>query len=85
MKKRVLAVTFETRLHPHSDTEDAARQAEQFGAFHRVIKIDEFSNPEIVKNPVNRCYLCKHFLFETCLLYTSISLLYPISPFLLFR
>lgn len=65
MKKRVLAVTFETRLHPHSDTEDAARQAEQFGAFHRVIKIDEFSNPEIVKNPVNRCYLCKHFLFET--------------------
>lgn len=64
-KKPVLAVTFETRLHPHEDTEDATKQAQQFGALHRVVKIDEFSNAEITKNPVNRCYLCKHFLFET--------------------
>ena len=64
-KKPVLAITFETRLHPHTDTEDAAKQAQQFGAIHKVIKIDEFENPEIVKNPVNRCYLCKYFLFET--------------------
>lgn len=64
-KKPVLAVTFETRLHPHEDTEDAAKQAQHFGALHQVVKIDEFSNPEIVKNPVNRCYLCKHFLFDT--------------------
>lgn len=64
-KKPVLAVTFETKLHPHTDTLDAANQAQQFGALHHIVKIDEFSNPEITKNPVNRCYLCKHFLFET--------------------
>lgn len=64
-KKPVLAVTFETRLHPHDDTIDAARQAQRFGALHHIISIDEFSNPEITKNPVNRCYLCKRFLFES--------------------
>ena len=63
--KQVLAVTFETQLHPHDDTVQASIQAKQFGALHRIVKIDEFSNPEITKNPENRCYLCKHFLFET--------------------
>jgi uncharacterized protein len=57
------AVTFETRLHPHSDTEEAKETAKEFGARHAVIQIDEFQDERIRKNPVDRCYLCKKLLF----------------------
>ena len=60
----VLAVILETQLHPHSDTEHAVRLARELGANPAVITVDEFQNPEILKNPRNRCYLCKHLLFS---------------------
>jgi uncharacterized protein len=30
----------------------------------RVVRTAEFENPEYLANPVNRCYFCKHELFE---------------------
>ena len=60
----VLAVILETQLHPHSDTEKAYQMALSLGAACEIIKVDEFQDPEILKNPVNRCYLCKHLLFS---------------------
>lgn len=60
----VLAVILETQLHPHSDTEAACRMAASIGAVCEVIQVDEFSDPQIMQNPVNRCYLCKHLLFS---------------------
>lgn len=60
----VLAVILETQLHPHSDTEQAFQLAKELGAEPVVITVDEFQNPEILKNPKNRCYLCKHLLFS---------------------
>ena len=60
----VLAVILETQLHPHSDTEAACRMAAACGAGYEVIRVDEFQNPDILQNPVNRCYLCKHMLFS---------------------
>ncbi len=60
----VLAVTFETRLHPQGDLKAARELALSFGATHKTIKIDEFSDPELINNPVDRCYRCKKLLFS---------------------
>lgn len=60
----VLAVILETQLHPHSDTEQAYQMAQNLGAYPIVIEIDEFQNKELLHNPTNRCYLCKHMLFS---------------------
>lgn len=61
----VLAVTFSTALHPTGDVAQCEEMAKQFGAVHKVICIDEFSNPAITKNPIDRCYHCKKLLFLT--------------------
>lgn len=61
----VLAVILETQLHPHSDTELACERASALGAQPIVIPVDEFENPDILQNPVNRCYLCKKLLFSS--------------------
>ncbi len=65
MHHSVLAVTFETKLHPHGDLDEAKALAESFGAVHKVIEVDEFADPEIMYNPVDRCYRCKNLLFKT--------------------
>lgn len=67
----VLAVTFETKLHPHGDLEEAKTIAEGFGAIHKTIEVDEFSDPEIMTNPVDRCYRCKNLLFKTLIHYSK--------------
>ncbi len=61
----VLAITFETKLHPHGDLEQARSIALGFGAIHKTIEVDEFSDPEIMYNPEDRCYRCKNLLFRT--------------------
>lgn len=62
---QVLAITFETKLHPHGDLEEARSIALDFGALHRTIEVDEFADPEIMHNPEDRCYRCKKLLFRT--------------------
>ena len=59
----IQAVTFSTRLHPQSDIDNARRIAGEAGVPLHVIEIDEFSDPEIVRNPPDRCYRCKKHLF----------------------
>lgn len=61
---RVLAVTFDSRLHPSCDLEIACRVAKELGGIHHVITVDELEQEAIRKNPVNRCYLCKKHLFS---------------------
>jgi len=67
----VLAVTFETKLHPHGDLEEAKAIASSFGAIHKAIEVDEFADPEIMNNPVDRCYRCKNLLFRTLISYAN--------------
>lgn len=62
--KTVYAVTFETRLHPKADLPEAQRVAAEAGAVHHVIYVNELDNQAILNNPVDRCYLCKKYLFE---------------------
>lgn len=60
---RVYAVTLHTSLHPVNDIKMARKVAEEFGATHIILKIDELKDAGIANNPVNRCYLCKKYLF----------------------
>ncbi|MCR1899387.1 ATP-dependent sacrificial sulfur transferase LarE [Irregularibacter muris] len=64
LNKEVYAITFESRLHPASDVTISKRVAQEMGARHKIIQINEFENEEILKNPENRCYLCKESLFS---------------------
>lgn len=61
--KKVYAVMVHTRLHPAGDGEIAARVAAEMGAEYLSIAIDELDGAGIGENPVDRCYLCKKFLF----------------------
>ena len=61
----VTAVTFRTALHPQGDMDNAVKVARERGAAHRFVDVDEFQDPAILQNPPDRCYHCKHLLFET--------------------
>lgn len=61
---KVYAVTFDSRLHPSCDLETARKVASELGGIHEVIIVDELEQEDIRQNPVNRCYLCKHQLFQ---------------------
>ena len=61
---KVTAVTMQTRLHPHGDVDIACRVAEEVGAHHMVIQLDELDDAGIRMNPEDRCYRCKHLLFR---------------------
>lgn len=61
---RIYAVTIETKLHPAEDIKIAKRVAEETGAIHRVLPIDELSDAGIEDNPLDRCYRCKKYLFS---------------------
>ena len=53
------AVTFDSRLHPACDLENARKVAAELGGIHVVVTVDELSMEEIRSNPVDRCYLCR--------------------------
>ena len=61
---KVYAITMQTELHPQSDLEIAQNVANEAGAQHIIIKINELEEAGIGMNPVNRCYLCKLSLFK---------------------
>lgn len=59
----VYAVTMHTQLHPTCEIEHAAKVAEEIGAIHLVISVDELMDAGIDQNPPDRCYRCKKHLF----------------------
>lgn len=61
---KIYAVTFHTALHPVNEMDIARKVAEEAGAVHYIIKVDELSEAGILNNPKDRCYLCKRNLFE---------------------
>lgn len=66
-KNPVYAVTFHTMLHPACDLDTAKRVADEMGAEHIVIQVDELQMEGMKDNPPDRCYLCKKHLFTTLL------------------
>ena len=59
-----LAVIADSPSLPRRELEAALAVARQSSFPVRVVRTAEFENPEYVANPANRCYFCKHELFE---------------------
>ncbi|MDW8308244.1 MAG: ATP-dependent sacrificial sulfur transferase LarE [Verrucomicrobiales bacterium] len=62
---RALAVIADSPSLPRRELAEALALGRQFGFPVRVIRTREFDNPDYRANPLNRCYFCKHELFET--------------------
>jgi len=60
---KALAVIADSPSLPRREFEEAIALASRFGIPLRVVATAEFSNPEYLANPTNRCYFCKHELF----------------------
>lgn len=61
---RALAVTAESPSYPEYQREMALRVVRQFGLRHEFIQSGELDDDNYASNPVNRCYFCKHELYE---------------------
>jgi uncharacterized protein len=61
---RALATIADSPSLPRRELQEALDIAKQFGFPVRVIKTQEFANENYTANPANRCYFCKHELFE---------------------
>jgi pyridinium-3,5-biscarboxylic acid mononucleotide sulfurtransferase len=61
---KVLAVTAASETTPRHEMEDARRLAAEFGVKHQVIESDELDIPEFVRNPLDKCYICKKRRFS---------------------
>jgi uncharacterized protein len=62
--ERALAVIADTPSLPRRELADALALGQRFGFPVRVVRTKEFENPSYLENPSNRCYFCKHDLFE---------------------
>ena len=63
---RVLALTTTSPTMPDDDRLSALDMARLIGARHLVIESNELEIPGYARNPIDRCYLCKHNLFTVC-------------------
>lgn len=61
---RMLAVIDDTPSLPRRELDEAIEISRRFGFPLRVIKTNEFQNANYVSNPIDRCYFCKHELFD---------------------
>jgi uncharacterized protein len=61
---RALAVTADSPSYPEHHRRMALDIAAHFGFAHRVIQTAELDRAEYRANPTNRCYYCKHELYE---------------------
>lgn len=59
-----LAVIADSPSLPRRELAEALQLGERFGFPVRVVRTAEFDNPSYLANPTNRCYFCKHELFE---------------------
>ena len=62
--RHALAVIADSPSLPRRELEEALAVASEFNFPVRVVRTAEFENREYLANPVNRCYFCKHELFE---------------------
>ena len=61
---KALAVIADSPSLPRRELADALQIGARFGFPVRVVRTAEFDNPSYLANPANRCYFCKHELFE---------------------
>lgn len=64
---KVLAVTAKSCSFPERELNEARAFCDREHIRHLTVESEELSIPGFSHNPVNRCYLCKHELFEKIL------------------
>ena len=57
--ENAIAVTIDSPVIPRSEIKEAKRLAELIGIKHEIIEIDELKSIHLIKNPPNRCYICR--------------------------
>ena len=62
--EKSLAVIADSASLPRRELAEALQLGERFHFPVRVVKTAEFDNPSYLANPLNRCYFCKHELFD---------------------
>jgi len=62
--EKSLAVIADSPSLPRRELAEALQLGVQFNFPVRVVKTAEFNNPSYLANPLNRCYFCKHELFD---------------------
>ena len=62
--EKSLAVIADSASLPRRELAEALQLGKQFNFPVRVVKTAEFNNPSYLANPLNRCYFCKHELFD---------------------
>jgi len=62
--ERALAVIADSPSLPRRELNEALELGQRFNFPVRVVRTAEFDNPSYLANPTNRCYFCKHELFE---------------------
>ncbi len=63
--ERAVAVTADSASVARTELQDARELAKLIGIRHVVVRTDEFSNPDYLKNDGTRCYHCKTELYTT--------------------
>lgn len=62
--EKALAVTGESPSYPDFQRQDAQAIVQQFAIPFETIITEEMHDPNYLANPTNRCYFCKHELFD---------------------
>jgi uncharacterized protein len=62
--ENAVAITADSPSVARSELADARRVAEQIGIRHRIVRTDEFTDPDYVRNDGTRCYFCKSELYS---------------------
>jgi len=62
--EKAVAATAVSPTYPLEEMDDAARIAQEIGIEHIIVKTDELSDENFVRNPENRCYYCKRELLN---------------------
>jgi uncharacterized protein len=64
--ERLAALTTTSPTMPEDDRLNAIAIAQGLGVRHLIIESNELEIDGYARNPLNRCYLCKHNLFTVC-------------------
>lgn len=65
LSDQALAITASSRFFPEREVDEAKKFCRREGIRHIVFEVDHLSIEGLKDNPIDRCYVCKKFLFET--------------------
>ena len=63
-RENVVAVTAQSGSLAQTERDEALALAKSIGVKHEIIATEELKDPHYLANPANRCYYCRHELFN---------------------